>query len=195
MNIATYLTQITSYMFKKLCLLQASHSYQTTYHLSWTYIMCWNGVRAATLITNGAASGRHLKSNFMGGTMNFLFQDSPVRQMKKRCFTLQFSGSKILTWPWKIPSDIRDCLCAIWTISLVCRAALCVPVAWLVVSVSHSLEPAPVAALAKLRGVGLPETLSRSALGPSQFTHTTLYYWANLPNYSHCPAKKVYCFF
>lgn len=26
-------------------------------------------------------------------------------------------------------------------------------------------------------------------------SHTTLYYWANLPKYSHCPAKNVHCFF
>lgn len=30
--------------------------------------------------TNGAATGRHVKSNFMGGTMNFSFQNFPVRQ-------------------------------------------------------------------------------------------------------------------
>ena len=36
----------------------------------------------------------------------------------------------------------------------------------IVVSVSRSLERAPVAAPAQLGGVGLPETLSRSALGP-----------------------------
>lgn len=186
-------------MFKRLFQLQASHSSQTTFlhsSLCLIYSLYWNGVKASARTTNGAASGRHLKSNFMDGTMNFLFQDSPVKQMKKICFILQFIGSKILTWPWKIPSDIRDGLCAIWTISLVCRAAVCVPAAWLVVSVSHSLEPAHVAALAKLWGVGLPETLSRSALGPSQFTHTTFYYWANLPNYSplHCK-KNVCCFF
>lgn len=56
-----------------------------------------------------------------------------------------------------------------------CAGQHCVsPWPGLVVSVSHSLEPAPVAAPAQIRGVGLPETLSRSALGPSQFTHHIL---------------------
>lgn len=127
------------------------------------------------LTTNGVATGRHVKSNFMGGTMNFSFLDSPVKQKMGEDVSVQSTQAlRFSTWPWKTPSDIRACLCAIWTNSLVCRAALCVPVAWLVVSVSHSLEPAPVAAPAQLGGVGLPETLSRSALGPSQFTHHTL---------------------
>lgn len=110
--------------------------------------------------------------------MRFLFQGSPAKQKMETDVSFTVLG----TPHFQPDLDITDCLCAIWTISLACRAALCVPVARLV-SASHSLEPAPVAALAKLRGVGLPETLSRSAPHSS---HTTLYYWANLPKYNHC---------
>lgn len=53
-------------------------------------------------------------------------------------------------------------------------AALCVPMAWLVVSLNHGLETTPAVAPAKLGDVGLPETLSRSALGPSHVSHHTL---------------------
>ncbi len=91
------------------------------------------------LTTNRAATGRHVKSNFMGGTMNFSFQDSPVKQKMGEDVSVHSAEAlRFSAWPWKTPSDIRACLCAIWTNSLVCRAALCVPVAWLVVC-----EPQP----------------------------------------------------
>ena len=136
----------------------------------WTFSYKW-----------GCHGGR-VKSNFMGKTMRFLFQGSPAKQKMETDVSFTVLG----TPHFQPDLDITDCLCAIWTISLPCRAVLCVPVAQLV-SKSRSLEPAPMAALAKLRGVGLPETLSRSAPHSS---HTTLYYWANRPKYKHCPVKK-----
>lgn len=78
------------------------------------------------LTTNGAATGRHVKFNFMDGTMNFSFQDSPVKRKMRE--DVSFHGTqapRFWTWPWKTPSNIRACLSAIWNDCLVCRAGLC----------------------------------------------------------------------
>lgn len=134
-------------------------------------------------------------SNHMSETMNFSSQDSPIKQ--KMGEDVSFHGAPapgFPTWPWKTPSGIRARLCAIWTDSLVCRAALCVAVAWLVVSANRSLEPAPVAARPNSRVLAYLKHYPGQLWAPHS-SHTTLYYWANYPKYSHCPTKTVHCFF
>lgn len=126
-------------------------------------------------ITHGAPAGRQAKSNFMGGTLNFSFQDAPMKQkMGEEVSFYSVQTPRFPTWPRKTPPDIRACLCASWTDSLVCRAALVRPLGL----TCCLCEPHPWARSCGCPcpawGVGLPETLSRSALGPSQFTHHTL---------------------
>lgn len=56
-----------------------------------------SGASASILAANVAATGRHVKSNFMDRTMNFLFQNPLFDRRWKRMFLSQCSGPTLST--------------------------------------------------------------------------------------------------
>lgn len=64
------------------------------------------------LTINRAATGQQVKSDFMVGTMNFSFLDSPVKKKMGKDVSFHSDNAPgFSTWPWKTPSDTRACLC------------------------------------------------------------------------------------